>query len=82
MESALTTLVTKLAEYGPGFLTAGLFGVLYILERKKNDKLSDKLYELGFESLKVAYEHEKVYASMEKTLDTLAKSLSQGGKNG
>lgn len=78
MESALATLITKLVEYGPGFLVAGLFFTLFMIERKKNEKLSEKLYDLGLESLKSDLEHTKAYASMEKTLDVLAKALSKG----
>lgn len=78
MESALATLITKLVEYGPGFVVAGLFVALFMIERKKNEKLSEKLYDLGLASLKSDLEHTKAYESMEKTLDVLAKALSKG----
>ena len=78
MESALTSLIVKLIEYGSGFLIAAIFLTLYIMERKKNENLSKRLYDLGLESLKADFEHSKALSSLEKTLDTLAKAFSKG----
>lgn len=75
MDSAIVSLVNKLAEYGPGFITAGVFGILYWFERKRNDRLIEKLHELSTTSLKADLEHTQVYQSIDKTLNILAKAL-------
>lgn len=76
MESAIASLISKLVEYGPGFLIAGLFLAMYILERKKNEKLAEKLYELGLQSLKSDLEHTKMYGAIEKAIETLGRTIS------
>jgi hypothetical protein len=77
MESALIPLINKLAEYGPGFLIAGIFLVLYVLEQRKNKSLSEKLFELSLASLKADMEHTKAVASLEKSLDVLIGILKR-----
>jgi hypothetical protein len=76
METAIASLLSKLIEYGPGFLVAGLFMAMYWLERKKNERLAEKLYELGLQSLKSDLEHTKMYTALEKAIETLGKTIS------
>lgn len=82
METALTPLIAKLVEFGPGFIFAGIFLTLYLIERKKSENLATKLYDLGLESLKADLEHSKAYTAMEKTLDLLARTLTKDPPHG
>jgi hypothetical protein len=76
MEAALTKILEVLAAYGPGFVVAALFIVFYWLERKKSEKMAEKLQELAVASIKADLEHTRAYESLEKAFNAAVKALA------
>jgi hypothetical protein len=76
MEAALTKILAILASYGPGFLVAAIFIILYLLERKKSEKMADKLTELSVASIRADLEHTRAYESLEKVFSSAIQVLS------
>lgn len=75
--STVISIIKDLGEYGFGYVTTAIFLCLYILEKKKTDKLTDGLHKMGIASLQAEYEHSRVYESIDKTLNILAKVVGR-----
>jgi ribosome-associated translation inhibitor RaiA len=75
--STIITIIKDLGEYGFGYVTTAIFLSLYVLEKKRNEKLVDGLHKLGIASLRAEYEHSRVYESIDKTLNILAKVVGR-----
>ena len=75
MEVALTKILAVLASYGPGFVVATIFIIFYWLERKKSEKMAEKLQELAVASIKADLEHTKTFESLEKAFNAAATAL-------
>ncbi len=75
-KSTLAKILSHLATLGPGFLVAAVFALLLFLERKKSEKMAEKLLELAQESIKAETEHTKAIEALEKTLDSIDRRLS------
>lgn len=80
MEAALAKALQILASYGPGFVVAAIFIILYLLERKKSEKSSEKLQELAVSSIKADLEHTRTVDAMQKTFDSVLQTLTRGGR--
>lgn len=76
MESVLSKLLSALIEYGPGFVIAAVFVFFYWAERKKSEKIAEKLQELAVASIKADLEHTKAYASLEKAFNAAVQALT------
>lgn len=76
METALAKFVAVLSAYGPGFVVAAIFIVFYWLERKKSEKIAEKLQELAVASIKADLEHTKAYESLEKAFNAAVQALA------
>lgn len=76
MEAALAKALALLASYGPGFVVAAIFVALYLMERKKSEKMAEKLTELSVESIKADLEHTRAYDSLEKVFNSAIQALS------
>jgi len=76
METTLTKALLMLANYGPGFIVAVIFIVLYLLERKKSEKSAEKLQELAVASIKADLEHTRTVDAMQKAFDSALNALS------
>jgi hypothetical protein len=76
MEAALTKVLAVLASYGPGFVVAAIFIIFYWLERKKSEKMAEKLQELAVASIKADLEHTKAYESLEKAFNAAVHALA------
>lgn len=76
MESTLAKILSQMAALGPGFLVAVVFAVFLYLERKKSEKMAEKLLELAQESIKSDTEHTKAIHALEKTLDSIDRRLT------
>lgn len=76
MEAALAKALAALATYGPGYVLAVVFIILYFLERRKSEQMANKLQELAVASIKADLEHTKTYESLEKVFDSAVKALS------
>lgn len=76
MEAALTKILAVLASYGPGFVVAVIFIIFYWLERKKSEKIAEKLQELAVASIKADLEHTKAYESLEKAFNAAVQALA------
>lgn len=76
MEAAIPKLLQALSAYGPGFVVAAVFFVLYMMERKRSAALADKLQELAVASMKADMEHTKSYASLEKVFSGAIQALT------
>lgn len=76
MEAALTKILAVLASYGPGFVVAVIFIIFYWLERKKSEKMAEKLQELAVASIKADLEHTKAYESLEKAFNAAVQALA------
>jgi len=76
MEAALAKALAALATYGPGYVLAAVFIILYFLERRKSEQMANKLQELAVASIKADLEHTKTYESLEKVFDSAVKALS------
>jgi hypothetical protein len=76
METALTKILAALASYGPGFVVATVFIIFYWLERKKSEKMAEKLQELAVASIKADLEHTKAYESLEKAFNAAVQALA------
>lgn len=76
MEPALTTALKALSAYGPGFVVAVIFIIFYWLERKKSEKMAEKLQELAVASIKADLEHTKAYESLEKSFNAAVRALA------
>ena len=75
MESSLAKVLGHLATLGPGFLVAVVFAIFLVLERKKSEKMADKVIVLAQESIKSDIEHTKAIQALEKTLDSIDRRL-------
>jgi hypothetical protein len=75
METAFTKLLAHLATLGPGFIVAAVFAALFWLERKKSDKMAEKLYDLGMASIKSDIEHTQAIRALEKTLESVERRI-------
>jgi predicted branched-subunit amino acid permease len=75
MEAALTKALAVLATYGPGFVVAAIFIILYLLERKKSEQSAEKLQELAVASIKADLEHTKTVDAMQRAFDGALKAL-------
>jgi uncharacterized membrane protein YfhO len=76
MEPTLAKALLMLANYGPGFVVAVIFIIFYWLERKKSEKMAEKLQELAVASIKADLEHTKAYESLERAFDAAVKALA------
>ena len=76
MEAVIPKLLQALAAYGPGFVVAAIFLVLYLLERKQSTALAEKLQELAVASMKADLEHTKAYESLEKVFNSAIQALT------
>lgn len=76
METALPKLLAALASYGPGFVVAVIFIIFYWLERKKSEKMAEKLQELAVASIKADLEHTKTFSSLEKAFNAAVQALT------
>jgi hypothetical protein len=76
MESTLAKVLSHIATLGPGFLVAVVFAIFLFLERKKSEKMAEKLLELAQESIKSDIEHTKAIQALEKTLDSIDRRLT------
>jgi hypothetical protein len=76
MEAALAKALALLASYGPGFVVAAIFVALYLMERKKSEKMAEKLTELSVESIKADLEHTRAFDSLEKVFNSAIQALS------
>ena len=76
MEAALPKVLAALASYGPGFVVAVIFIIFYWLERKKSEKMAEKLQELAVASIKADLEHTKAYESLEKAFNAAVQALA------
>ena len=77
METALPKLLTILSTHGPGFVVAAIFIVLYLLERKKSERMAEKLNELSVASIKADHEHTKTFESLEKAFNAAIQALAE-----
>lgn len=77
MDPAVGKTLFQLGTYGPLGIMAVLFFILYWWERKRNETLSDKLYEVSLASIKADMEHSKAYDNIEKTFDAALKLLAE-----
>lgn len=77
MEAALTKILAVLASYGPGFVVAVIFIIFYWLERKKSEKMAEKLQELAVASIKADLEHTKTFESLEKAFNAAVQALAE-----
>jgi hypothetical protein len=75
VEDLLLSLLSKLAVLGPGFIVAAIFAILFWLERKKSEKLADRLFDLGMSSIRSDIEHTQAIRSLEKTLDSVERRI-------
>ena len=76
METALAKALQMLAAYGPGFVVAVIFIILYLLERKKSESAAEKLQELAVASIKADLEHTKTVDAMQKAFDSALNALA------
>jgi hypothetical protein len=76
MEAALVKALQILASYGPGFVVAAIFIILYLMERKKSEQMAEKLTELSVESIKADLEHTRAFDSLEKVFNSAIQALS------
>jgi hypothetical protein len=76
MESAIIKILFMLADYGPGFILASVFIILFWIERKKSDEIASKLQKLAEASIKADLEHTKTYESLENIFRMTIKILS------
>ena len=77
MDGATIKLLVQLGTYGPLGIMAALGFVLFMLERRKNEKLTDKLLEVSIASIQTAAEHSKAYAPLERVFDRAIDVLSE-----
>jgi hypothetical protein len=77
METALAKALQMLGAYGPGFVVAVIFIIFYWLERKKSEKMAEKLQELAVASIKADLEHTKSYESLEKAFNAAVQALAE-----
>ena len=75
METAFAKLLAQLAALGPGFIIAAVFAALFWLERRKGEKLADKLYDLGMASIRSDVEHTQAIKILEKTLESIERRV-------
>ena len=76
MEAALTKILAALASYGPGFVVAVIFIIFYWMERKKSEKMAEKLQELAVASIKADLEHTKAIESVERSFNAAVQALA------
>lgn len=69
MDPATVKLLVQLGTYGPLGIMAALGFLLFIFERRKNEKLTEKLLEVSLASIQAASEHSKAYAPLERVFD-------------
>jgi len=77
MDPSVGKMLFQLGTYGPLGIMAVLFFLLYVWEKKRNEKLSDKLYEVSLTSIKADMEHSKAFDNIEKTFDAALKLLTE-----
>jgi hypothetical protein len=82
MEPATLKALASLYVYGPLGVLAILGFLLYFLQtkktdetRKKNEELSEKLYEVSLASIQADVEHSKAYEPLEKFFDAVLKAV-------
>jgi hypothetical protein len=82
MEPATLKILSSLYVYGPLGVLAILGFLLYFLQvkktdeaRKKNEELSEKLYEVSLASIQADVEHSKAYEPLEKFFDAVLKAV-------
>ena len=75
MEPTAIKMLSSLYVYGPLGVLSVLGFLLFFLERKRTQVLTDKLSELSCESIKADIEHSKAYETLERTLDITTKLL-------
>jgi uncharacterized membrane protein len=82
MEPATLKLLGSLYVYGPLGVLAILGFLLYFLQvkktdeaRKKNEELSEKLYEVALAAIQSDVEHSKAYEPLEKFFDAVLKAV-------
>jgi len=76
MDAATIKLLVQLGTYGPLGIMSALGFMLFILERRKNEKLTEKLLEVSIASIKAAEEHSKAYSPLERVFDRAIDVLS------
>lgn len=64
-------LITELAKQGIGFIVAGVFFYLFMMERKAHAKTSDAVILLSTDSIKASSESTAAVAAMTKVLDSV-----------
>ena len=80
MESTLAKVLGHMAALGPGFLVAVVFAIFLFMERKKSEKMAEKLLELAQESIKSDTEHTKAIQALENNrLEELSSDAIQPG---
>lgn len=82
MDPATVKMLFQLGTYGPLGIMAALGFLLYMFERRKNDKLSEKLIEVSIASIQAAAEHSKAYGPLEKVFDRAIEALSERDRHG
>lgn len=82
MEPATLKLLASLYVYGPLGILSILGFLLYFLQvkktdeaRKKNEELSEKLYEVSLASIQADVAHSKAYGPLEKFFDAVLKAV-------
>lgn len=82
MEPATIKLLSSLYVYGPLGILAILGFLLYFLQvkkteaaQKRNEELSEKLYEVSLASIQADVEHSKAYEPLEKFFDAVLRAV-------
>ena len=77
MDALLTKLLVNLASQGSGFIFAAVTLVLLIFERRRSEKLADKLAEVSMASIKADYERDRSVKTLEKAFDVAVRALGE-----
>ena len=72
----MDTLFTELGTHGPLGIMAAIGFILFLMERRKNEQLTDKLLEVSIAGIRAAEEHSKAYGQLEKVFDKAVDVLT------
>jgi len=82
MEPATLKALSSLYVYGPLGILAALGFVLYFLQvrktdamMKRNEELSEKLYEVSLASIQADVDHSRAYEPLEKFFDAVLRAV-------
>ena len=76
MESMIVKLLDTIANHGPSAVIALIFCILYLMEKRRTQQLSDKVYDLGIANVKAESDHTRVQESILKLIDSIDRRLS------